>query len=74
VIIPIIKLAEYDQGHNLVKFNRFGIFFLRSKVGNGAGGDLEAEYIQDRVTVSQGDYDPSGGSSNALIVIPVLYQ
>ena len=74
VIIPIIKLAEYDAGHNLVKFNRFGIFFLRSKVGNGAGGDVEAEYIQDRVTVSQGDYDPNGGSSNALIVIPVLYK
>ena len=74
VIIPIIKAAEYDAGHNLVKFNRFGIFFLRSKVGNGAGGDIEAEYIQDRVTVSQGDYDPNGGSSNALIVIPVLYK
>jgi len=74
VIIPIIKLAEYDAGHNLVKFNRFGVFFIRSKVGNGSGGDLEAEYIQDRITVSQGDYDPNGGSSNALIVMPVLYK
>jgi Flp pilus assembly protein TadG len=74
VIIPIIKLAEYDQGHNLVKFNRFGIFFLRSKVPLGTGGDLVAEYIQDRVTVSQGDYDPNAGGSNALIVMPVLYK
>jgi len=74
VIIPIIKLSEYDAGHNTVKFNRFGVFFLRSKAGSGSGGDLEAEYIQDRITVSQGDYDPNGGAGNALIVIPVLYK
>jgi hypothetical protein len=73
VIIPIIKLEEYDQGRNVVKFNRFGLFFLRSKVGNGNDGELQAEYIQDRITVSQGDYDPNGGAGNALLTVPILY-
>jgi len=74
VIIPIIKIADFDLVNHTVKFNRFGVFFLRSKVGNGTGGDLEAEYITDRITVGQGDYDPNGGAGNAGIVIPVLYQ
>ncbi len=74
VLIPIIKKNEYDQGRDLVRFNRFGVFFLRSKVGSGTGGDLVAEYIQDRITVSQGDYDPNGGTGNALIAVPVLYK
>lgn len=74
VLIPIIKKNEYDQGHDLVRFNRFGVFFLRSKVGSGSGGDLVAEYIQDRITVSQGNYDPNGGTGNALIAVPVLYK
>lgn len=74
VLIPIIKKNEYDQGRDLVRFNRFGVFFLRSKVGNGSGGDLVAEYVQDRITVSQGDYDPNGGTGNALIAVPVLYK
>jgi Flp pilus assembly protein TadG len=74
VIIPIIKQSEYDQAHDTVKIDRFGIFFLRNKVPNGNGGDLQAEYIQDRITVSQGDYDPNGGAGNALIAVPVLYK
>lgn len=74
VLIPIIKQNEYDQGRDLVRFNRFGVFFLRSMVGGGTGGELVAEYIQDRITVSQGDYDPNGGTGNALIAVPVLYN
>jgi Flp pilus assembly protein TadG len=74
VIIPIVKLGDYDATNHTVTFNRFGVFFLRSKVGGGSGGELEAEYIQDRITVSQGDYDPNGGAANDLIVIPVLYK
>jgi Flp pilus assembly protein TadG len=74
VIIPIIKKSEYDQGHDLVRFNRFGVFFLRSKVGGGNGGDLVAEYIEDRITVSQGGYDPNGGTGTAQITVPVLYN
>jgi Flp pilus assembly protein TadG len=74
VIIPIVKLGEYDQGRDTVKFNRFGQFFLRSKVGNGNGGDIEAEYISDIVVVGKGGYDPNGGAANNLLAVPVLYK
>jgi hypothetical protein len=74
VIIPIVKEAEFDQGRNTVKFNRFGQFFLRSKVGNGNGGDIEAEYISDIVVVGKGGYDPNGGPTNNLLAVPVLYK
>ncbi|MGH9969444.1 MAG: pilus assembly protein TadG-related protein [Pyrinomonadaceae bacterium] len=74
VIIPIIKLAEYDQGRNMVRFNRFGQFFLRTKVGNGNGGDLEAEYIDDIVVQGKGGFNPGGGPANNLMATPVLYR
>lgn len=74
VIIPIVKYAEYDQGRNTVKFNRFGQFFLQSKVGNGNGGDMQAEYIDDIVVAGKGGYDPSGGPANNLMATPVLYK
>jgi Flp pilus assembly protein TadG len=74
VIIPIVKLSEYDQGKNTVKFNRFGVFFLRNKVDNGNGGDIQAEYINDIVIAGSGGYDPNGGAANNLLAIPVLYK
>ena len=74
VIIPIIKLAEYDQGRNEVKFNRFGQFFLQTKVGSGNGGDIQAEYIDDIVVAGKGGYDPDGGPANNLMATPVLYK
>ena len=74
VIIPIVKYAEYDQGRNEVKFNRFGQFFLQSKVGSGNGGDIQAEYIDDIVVVGRGGYNPSGGAANSLLATPVLYR
>ena len=74
VIIPIVKLAEYDQGRNIVKFNRFGQFFLQTKVGSGNGGDIQAEYIDDIVVAGKGGYDPAGGAANNLMATPVLYK
>jgi Flp pilus assembly protein TadG len=74
VIIPIVKLAEYDQGRNIIKFNRFGQFFLQTKVGNGNGGDIQAEYIDDIVVAGKGGYDPAGGAANNLMATPVLYK
>jgi len=74
VIIPIVKYAEYDQGRDTVKFNRFGQFFLQSKVGNGNGGDIQAEYIDDIVVAGKGGYDPNGGPANNLMATPVLYK
>jgi Flp pilus assembly protein TadG len=72
VIIPIVKLAEYDQGRNTVKFNRFGVFFLQNKVdGNG---NVTAEYINDTVVAGKGGYDPNGAAGNNLLAVPVLYK
>lgn len=74
VIIPIVKYAEYDQGRDQVRFNRFGQFFLQSKVGNGNGGDIQAEYINDIVVAGKGGYNPNGGPANNLMATPVLYK
>ncbi|MBA2339237.1 MAG: hypothetical protein H0V88_02490 [Pyrinomonadaceae bacterium] len=74
VIIPIIKISEYDNGRNIVRFDRFGAFFLRKRIGGGNGGDLEAEYIEDRVVVGRGGYNPNGAPGNALMAVPVLYK
>src|SRR5688572_1647433 len=74
VLIPIIKLAEYDNGRDVVKFDRFGAFFLKTKAGNGNGGDIEAEYISDRVAVGKGGYNPTGAAGNPLLAAPVLYR
>jgi Flp pilus assembly protein TadG len=74
VIIPIVKFAEYDQGRNQVEFNRFGQFFLQSRVGSGNGGDIQAEYINDIVVAGKGGYDPNGGPANNLMATPVLYK
>lgn len=74
VLIPIVKVSEVDQGRNVVTFDRFGVFFLRSKVDNGNGGDIQAEYIADRITIGSGGYDPAGGPGNPLLAIPVLYK
>lgn len=74
VLIPIVKKDEYDQGRNTVRFNRLGAFFLRTKASNGNGGDIEAEYISDRISIGKGGYDPLGGPGNPLLAFPVLYK
>ncbi|MBA2502554.1 MAG: hypothetical protein H0V27_06700 [Pyrinomonadaceae bacterium] len=74
VIIPIIKISEYDNGRNVVTFDRFGAFFLKRKIDGGNGGDLEAEYIEDRVVVGRGGFNPGGAPGNALMAVPVLYK
>ncbi|MFN2530720.1 MAG: pilus assembly protein TadG-related protein [Pyrinomonadaceae bacterium] len=73
VYIPIVKLAEYNQGKSTVTFNRFGQFFLQTKVGSGNGGDLVAEYIDD-IVIGSGGYDPNGGGTDNLMAVPVLYK
>ena len=73
VYIPIVKIEEYDQGRNTVKFNRFGKFFLQTKVGSGNGGELIAEYIDD-ITLGIGHYNPNGGAGDAGLATPVLYR
>jgi Flp pilus assembly protein TadG len=74
VLIPLVKVSEFDQGRNTVKFFRFGAFFLRTKAGSGNGGDIQAEYIQDRIAVGEGGYDPTGAAGDPLLAAPVLYK
>jgi Flp pilus assembly protein TadG len=74
VLIPIVKLAQYDQGRNTVTFDRFGAFFLKTKAGSGNGGDMQAEYIDDAFAVGKGGYNPAGAAGNPITRTPVLYK
>src|SRR5207237_8352625 len=74
VIIPIVKQGEYDSGRGVVKFNRFGLFFLRNKVPNGSGGDLVAEYIDQATVVGRGKVGPGPGAAEGFMTKPVLYK
>ena len=42
VLIPLVKVSEFDQGRNVVKFFRFGAFFLKTKAANGNGGEMQS--------------------------------
>lgn len=75
VLIPIIKISELDGGRTTVQIDHFGAFFLRSKVSGGAGGELQAEYIDVGVVVGNGEYDPNAPMNpGPPIVKPVLYR
>jgi len=74
VLIPIVKLAQYDPGRNEVTFDRFGAFFLKTKAAGGNGGEMEAEYIDNRFAVGKGRYIPGGAVGNPLLATPVLYK
>jgi Flp pilus assembly protein TadG len=74
VLIPLVKVSEFDQGRCEVRFSRFGAFFLKNKPANGNGGDIQAEYIADRLATGKGSYDPNGGVGDPLLAVPVLYR
>ncbi|HLN98259.1 MAG TPA: Tad domain-containing protein [Pyrinomonadaceae bacterium] len=74
VLIPLVKVSEYDQGRNTVKFFRFGAFFLRTKASGGNGGEMQAEYIEDRLAIGEGGYDPTAAAGDPLLAAPVLYK
>jgi hypothetical protein len=74
VLIPLVKVSEYDQGRDTVRFFRFGAFFLKTKASGGSGGDIQAEYIQDRLAVGEGGYDPTAAAGDPLLAAPVLYK
>jgi hypothetical protein len=74
VIIPIVKQNEYDPGRGVVKFNRFGLFFLRTKAAGGNGGDLVAEFIDMAVVVGRGRAGAGPAAGNGFITKPVLYK
>ncbi len=74
VLIPMIKYSEYDAGRDTVTFYKFAAFFLRTKVQGGSGGDVQAEYIGERVMFGKGGYKPGGGPVNPQLAQPVLYR
>jgi Flp pilus assembly protein TadG len=74
VLIPIIREGEFNEGRDTVRIDRFAAFFLQTKVDNGNGGDIKAEYIGIRTVIGRGGYDPSGGASSPELTIPVLYR
>jgi len=74
VLIPLVKVSEFDQGRCTVRFTRFGAFFLQTKIGGGSGGNMVAEYIEDRLAIGKGGYDPNGGAGDPLLAVPVLYK
>src|SRR5207237_5301904 len=71
VIIPLVKQSEFDQGRGVVRFTRFGLFFLRTEVSNGSGGDFQAEYGPATLVVGSGGYDPDGTNASMQLPCPV---
>jgi Putative Flp pilus-assembly TadE/G-like len=74
VIIPIVKMSEFDQGRNEVKFYRFGLFFLQTKVDGGNGGEFKAEFREETTVMGGLGYDPDGGMASPELATPVLYK
>jgi hypothetical protein len=75
VLIPIVKKSQFDGGRTNVQIDRFGTFFLRTKVSGGNGGDFEVEYLGVGVVVGSGGYDPTGDPNfGPPITKPVLYR
>jgi Flp pilus assembly protein TadG len=74
VLIPLVKVSEFDQGRCTVTFFRFGAFFLRTAASNGSGGEIQAEYIEDRLALGEGGYDPTAVAGDPALAAPVLYK
>lgn len=74
VLIPLVKISEFEQGRCEVKFTRFGNFFLMTKPANGSGGEMKAEFIANKQATGKGTYDPNGGVGDPLLAVPVLYR
>jgi hypothetical protein len=74
VILPLIRLDEFDNGRDTVRFWKFAAFFLQTKVQGGNGGDIQAEYIGERLIFGKGGFKPGGGPVNPQLAQPVLYR
>lgn len=74
VLIPMVKFSEYDNGRDTVTFYKFAAFFLQAKVQGGSGGDVQAEYIGERLMFGKNGYKPGGGPVNPQLAQPVLYR
>lgn len=74
VLIPMVKLSEYNNGRDTVTFYKFAAFFLQTKVQGGSGGEVQAEYIGERIMFGKNGYKPGGGPVNPQLAQPVLYK
>lgn len=74
VLIPMVAFSQYDNGRDTVTFYKFAAFFLQSKVQGGSGGDVQAEYIGERLMFGKNAYKPGGGPVNPQLAQPVLYR
>lgn len=73
VFIPIAS-APPEEGRDEVTVSRFGVFFLKTSVGGGNGGELQAEYITDTAFAGSSYYDPGAGPGIENTAVPVLYK
>ena len=73
VFIPIAA-APPAEGRDEVTVDRFGVFFLKSKVKGGNGGELEAEYITTTAFAGNSSFIPGAGPGNINMAVPVLYK
>jgi Flp pilus assembly protein TadG len=74
VLIPMVKFSEFGNGRDTVTFYKFAAFFLQSKVQGGSGGDVQAEYIGERLMFGKNGFKPGGGPVNPQLAQPVLYR
>ena len=79
LIVPIVAPGTYTGSPVGAPTLKFGAFFLKSMstVSNpcsqgGPCGNLQVEWIDERLVIGRGGYDPGGGISN--LTIPVLYR
>jgi Flp pilus assembly protein TadG len=73
VFIPIAT-ALPGGGRDTIVVDRFGVFFLKTSIGGGNGGELQAEYIKTTAFAGNSYYDPTGGPGNDNLAVPVLYK
>jgi hypothetical protein len=74
VLIPLVKASEFGNGRDSVRIERFGLFFLRTKVDGGNGGDFQVEFIEYRTVQGRGGFEPGAGPVNPDLSIPVIYK
>jgi Putative Flp pilus-assembly TadE/G-like len=74
LVVPIISIDKFtdETGNQTVQISKLGGFFMRSQVSDGTGGDIQVEYIADKIVGVIG-YDPND-TNITNIVTPVLYR
>ena len=72
LILPITPITEFDNGNDTVTPQALGVFFMRSQISLGTGGDIQVEFVPEPVSSIVG-FDPFDDSTTN-IVTPVLYR